>query len=162
MANDIKQAMIFINKVTEKLTNSRKSGLWRRLELLNDKIISRMFDGQGGQYGRDKWKPIKETIYGKKRTGSDGLNYGRYSVSSLPLQASGNYRGSHKLLMQTPLSMRYGSSFSDKMTSWMTNAGQGGRVAMPDSNSSEYMGEMDRVTSQYLNDVITEAFNASR
>jgi len=151
--------MLFINKLSEKASNSDKSGLWKKITRMNDLIIDRMFGGLGGKYGRNKWARISASMYGKERTGSDGLVYGKFSSSSLPLQASGNYRDSHDLMSKTPIFMRYGSNFSEQTVKEITNAGLGDRVAMPNSDSAEYRQDLARVTSQHLNQIITEAFN---
>lgn len=161
LANPFDSIIGSINKLTDKIANPKENGLWSKLAAMNKAIADKMFNKGGGQYGRKKWPDLDPKMDGRKRYGSDGSSQGRYNGSSIPLVASGKYKGSHRVLESTGDTMRFGSSFSDRKVAYLTNAGRGDRVVIPDSESFEYIQDVERVTSKHMNKIITEAFNDS-
>ncbi len=139
-----------IRKLVTRLSNGTVSGLWDAITAWLTAIKDKLFDEQGGSYGRKKWPPISPTLYGKLRRGSDGNIHGRYSSGSLPLQASRKYRESFKV-KTSPKVMTYGSrhKLADKIpyAGWNRKDGRyDPRYALPDMT--------DRRTTKELNQIV--------
>lgn len=150
-----------LSSIVAKTSNAIKSGLWTRITRRMKAIVRTIFDAAGGVFGTWKWLPIAKENYGHKRIGTDGGQYGRYSASSRPLIASGNYRLSHDMVGQpTPILMRFASKFPTDFVNLIQNAHPSGlpaaRVAMPNVNDTSFNDQITRVNTRFMNDIMAE------
>ena len=139
----VEQRLEFLKVLTRLMTDGIRSGLWARWKKTMGDIVSALFDNQGGDYGREKWPPISDTMIGKIRRGSLGGVFGRYEAGSKPLQASGEYRKSFGVISETPSTLVYGTKhpLGDRIPycGWnRTGAGYVPRYALPDTLSEAF------------------------
>lgn len=143
MKISVEQRLDFMKELTRLMTDGIRSGYWARWKKKMAEIVSWLFDNQGGDYDREKWPAISDTMIGKIRRGSNGGVFGRYAADSKPLQASGDYRRSFGTISETPSTLVWGSNHpkADKMPycGWnRTGAGYTPRYAMPDTLSDAF------------------------
>jgi len=150
------------------LSNAYKSGLWTMVSEELEKIKEAMFDRWGGDFGRPTWPPINPSIWGKPRLGSDGKVHGVYTPRTQPLDASGTYERSFKLLRATAQTMAWGSNLRKRvgrgkilLANLMPYAGWSDkprgdnlkympRYVLPDPHSSRFQKLLHDVHIRYL------------
>lgn len=159
----------YLGELVRYTSNAKKSGLWKRISSHLKTVVNMLFDQQGGDYGRAKWPAIDPSMYGKRRYGSDGTAQGTYAPGTKPLQASGKYKKSFKLIEQTPVFMQWGSDHpkADRIPygGWQEagnkrRARYVPRYALPDGNHPLINDEIAGITRQWLDDGVKQAILA--
>ena len=154
-----KQHLERVRKTVRMLSNGKVSGLFDNLTAWLDKIKERLFDKQGGDYGRKKWVGISPTLEGKLRRTSNGKKSGEvFDAGSKPLQVSGRYRASFKA-KTSPRWMTYGSRIkqADKLpyAGWNRKDGKyEPRYALPDMTAEKTIREKLKISRQTVRDFI--------
>lgn len=138
---------------------SNVTGLWVRVAAWLAEIKERYW-GKGGAYGRDPWPPISETMVGRQRRGTNDLLYGRYSLASVPLHASGLYRYSFTSKLMTPDTLVWGSTHP--MAKFLPEAGRGGRIILPDVSSQAFRTGLGKIVKTFIDDELKIALIQAR
>jgi hypothetical protein len=134
-----------------------ENGLWERMGARLDAMKDRLFENQGGSYGRPAFMGISESIIGRPRIGSDGQAYGVYARGMRDiLRASGNYLDSFKTLEETSRGMVWGSDheLADRIP---YAGGRTTRYVVPDVDDYSTQSELMQVSEQWMQDMAARA-----
>lgn len=155
-------------------SNADRSGLWKKMSAALREITDSMFENRGGMFGRETWPGIKPELYGEKRIGTDGKEYGLFSPNSNPLVASGEYKDSFAAIITTPKVLTWGTRFGKipgetyrladviPYKNWKDKPK--GRVwkyvrryVMPDTQSEQFRKVAEKVHAAYIQSCLRQA-----
>lgn len=147
-----------VQRLFEELSNPQSTGMWDRVSAWLRKIVDLMFERKGGQYGRDSWPDISQSIYDRIRMGTDGRAHGRYGDRpGQPLRASGTYRRSFDAISKPrPTMLVWGSKHP--LAAVIPFAGGKERFALPDSEDRKFGTDLTDIgPRQMVRDAVRRA-----